>query len=57
MATNKHINKKNRLIKAGSQTRWAPYWAVIKIFGPGKPVHPSRITTKKRSWRRSTIKA
>lgn len=57
MARNKHLNKKNRLIKAHGQTKWAPYWVVLKMFGAGKPVHPSRVTVVKRSWRRSRIKA
>lgn len=57
MATNKHLNKKLRLVKANAQTRWAPYWVVLKMFGVGKPVHPSRVTVVKRSWRRSRIKA
>ena len=57
MATNKHLNKKLRLVKANAQTRWAPYWVILKMFGPGKPVHPSRVTVVKRSWRRNRIKA
>ena len=57
MASNKHRNKKIRLIKANSQTKWAPYWVVLKMFGMGKPVHPSRVTRVKRTWRRSKIKA
>jgi len=57
MATYKHLNKKLRLVKANAQTRWAPYWVVLKMFGVGKPVHPSRVTVVKRSWRRNRIKA
>lgn len=57
MATSKHLSKKLRLVKAGKQTKWAPYWVVLKKYGVGKPVHPSRVTDKKRSWRRTKIKA
>lgn len=57
MARNKHPNKKTRLVKANRQTHWAPYWVVLKMFGAGKPVHPSRVTKVKRSWRRRKIKA
>lgn len=50
--------KKLRLAKKGKQTRWAPFWIVPKIFGKGRRVHPSRVTSVKRSWRRhSRIKA
>jgi ribosomal protein L39E len=57
MAKNKHLNKKLRLVKANRQTKWAPYWVVLKKFGLGKPIHPSRVTVVKRSWRRKKIKA
>lgn len=56
MARNVHNAKKRRLAKAGSHTKWAPYWVVPKTFGTGRPVHVSRLTDKKRSWRRSRIK-
>ena len=52
MAIHKHHAKKKRLIKAGRQTKWAPFWAVFKTFGKGKRVHPSRLTHVKRTWRR-----
>lgn len=57
MATYKHINRKLRLAKLGKQTKWAPFWAVMRKFGKGRRVHPGRITTVKRSWRRTKTKA
>lgn len=57
MATAKHLSKKLRLIKLGRQTRWAPFWIIPKKFGKGRRVHPSRITTVKRNWRRTKTKA
>jgi ribosomal protein L39E len=56
MTTNKHPAKKGRLIKKGTQTKWAPFWTVFKIYGKGKRVHPSQHTSVKRSWRRSSTK-
>ncbi|MBI2507556.1 50S ribosomal protein L39e [Candidatus Woesearchaeota archaeon] len=44
--------KKNRLVKRGKQTRWAPFWTVPKKYGKGKRVHPARHTRVKRSWRK-----
>jgi ribosomal protein L39E len=49
--------KKNRLIKAGTHTKWAPFWIIPKVFGPGRRVHPSRLTQKKRHWKRTRIQA
>ncbi len=57
MATFKHISRKKRLSKLGSQTKWAPFWTVLKIYGPGRRVHPGRHTAVKRSWRRTKTKA
>ncbi len=57
MARYKHPSRKKRLAKAGTQTRWAPFWTVPKIFGLGRRVHPGRQTHVKRHWRRSKIKA
>lgn len=57
MARYKHPSRKKRLTKAGRQTRWAPFWTVPKIYGPGRRVHPGRHTAVKRSWRRIKIKA
>lgn len=55
MTRYKHPAKKQRLIKAGRQTSWAPFFAVIKKFGKGKRVHPSAMSMK-RSWRRNKLK-
>lgn len=49
-------SKKQHLEKAGKQTKWAPFWTVIKKFGQGKKVHPSSITHVKRNWRRDSLK-
>jgi ribosomal protein L39E len=49
-------NKKRRLAKAGKQTSWAPFWAVLRKYGKGKRVHPSAITHVKRSWRTKRLK-
>lgn len=48
--------KKIKLAKAGKHTKWAPFWIIIKKFGPGKRVHPSSITRLKRSWRGTKLK-
>lgn len=48
--------KKNKLSKANKRTRWAPVWAVLKKYGSGKRIHPSRITNVRRSWRRTKLK-
>ncbi len=52
-----HPSRKKRLAKAGTQTKWAPFWLIPKIFGKGRKVHPSRITKVKRSWRRRKTRA
>ena len=59
MARYKHLSRKKRLAKAGRQTRWAPFWTIPKKYGMGRMahVHPGRHTSKKRSWKRSKIKA
>ena len=49
-------SKKRHLAKAGKQTKWAPWWAVIRKMGPGKKVHPSAITHVKRNWRSKKLK-
>ena len=49
-------SKKRHLDRAQRQTKWAPFWTVIKKFGKGKKVHPSRITHVKRSWSRQSLK-
>lgn len=57
MAKTKHPNKKARLAKASRQTRWAPFWTVPKVYGKSRKVHPGRHTVRKRSWRRTKLKA
>jgi len=47
--------KKAKLMKAGRQTKWAPVWVVLKTSGVGKRIHPSAITRKRRSWRRTKL--
>lgn len=49
-------SKKRHLAKAGKQTKWAPFWTVLKKYGKGKKVHPSAHTHVKRSWRVSSLK-
>jgi len=48
--------KKVKLSKAGKRTKWAPFWTVLKKFGAGKRIHPSRITRVRRQWRRTKLK-
>ena len=55
MTRYKHPAKKQRLIRAGRNTSWAPFFAVLKKFGSGKKVHPSALGMK-RSWRRNKLK-
>ena len=57
MARYTHLSRKLRLAKLGRRTRWAPFWTVLKAFGKGKRVHPSRLTDVKRHWKRSSTKA
>jgi ribosomal protein L39E len=52
----KRSSKKRHLERAKRQTKWAPFWTVMKKFGKGKRIHPSRITHVKRSWSRSKLK-
>jgi ribosomal protein L39E len=54
MSQNKHPSEKKRLGKAKKQTRWAPFWIIPKALGKGRVVHPSRLTRKKRNWRRDS---
>lgn len=49
-------SKKRHLDKAKAQTKWAPFWTVLKKFGKGKRIHPSSITHVKRNWRRNNLK-
>lgn len=43
--------KKIKLSKAGTHTKWAPFWTVVKKYGSGKKVHPYVLTHVKRNWR------
>jgi len=52
----KEHQKKVKLAVFQKHTKWAPFWAVIKIFGKGKRVHPSEITATRRSWKRTKLK-
>jgi len=52
----KNTRKKVQLSKKGRQTKWAPFWAVLKKYGMGKKVHPSQMTSNKRSWNRTKLK-
>ncbi len=56
MSSRKSSGVKKRLTKAGRQTRWAPFWLIPKVFGPGRKVHPSRLNRIKRTWRRGKIR-
>ena len=57
MSRNIKTGKKSRLGKLLRQTKWAPFWIVPKASGPGKKIHPSKFTAKKRNWRRTNTKA
>ena len=48
--------KKIKLSKAEKRTKWAPFWVVLKKYGLGKRVHPSRMTRVRRSWRNTKLK-
>lgn len=52
----KYKGKKEQLSKFGKRTKWAPFWAVLKRYGPGKKIHPSAMTREKRSWRRTKLR-
>ncbi len=56
MARYKHLAKKLKLIRRSRQTKWAPFWLIPKVFGTGRRLHPGRLTTVKRQWRRTKIK-
>ena len=51
----KNQAKKTKLAVKARQTKWAPIWVVLKKFGMGKKIHPSRITKNRRSWRRTKL--
>lgn len=52
----KFHQKKVKLAVKTRQTKWAPFWAVIKRFGKGKKMHPSQMTKNRRHWRRTKLK-
>ena len=52
----KRYQRKVKLAVHSRRTKWAPFWAVIKKYGMGKRVHPSRMTSIRRSWRRNKLK-
>ena len=52
----KSYSKKVKLAKKNKLTKWAPFWAVVRKFGPGHKAHPSQITKKRRHWRRTKLK-
>ncbi len=51
----KNSEKKSKLAKKARQTKWAPFWAVLKKFGTGKKIHASAITKHRRSWKRTKL--
>ena len=55
--TTSEYQKKVTLGVAGRQTKWAPFWAVIRTFGKGKRSHPSQLTVRHRHWRTVKLKA
>lgn len=52
----KKTSKKIKLGKQARRTKWAPVWTVIKKYGTGKKVHPSRMTRLRRNWRQNKLK-
>jgi len=52
----KNFKKKQTLTKKNRQTKWAPFWVVVKKFGQGKRIHPSHTTRHRRTWRRTKLK-
>ncbi len=52
----KNFEKKKKLGAKAKQTKWAPFWVVVKKYGQGKKIHPSATTAVKRSWRRTKLK-
>jgi ribosomal protein L39E len=52
----KFHQKKVKLAVKTRQTKWAPFWAVVKRFGKGKKMHPSQMTKYRRHWRRTKLK-
>lgn len=52
----KSQQKKTKLGKLARRTKWAPFWTVLKKYGAGKRIHPSRMTRTRRSWNRTKLK-
>jgi len=52
----RHYQKKIKLGVQTRRTQWAPFWAVLRKFGLGKRIHPSRITKHRRNWRKTKLK-
>lgn len=52
----KNFEKKKKLGTKARQTKWAPFWVVVKKYGQGKKIHPSATTAYKRSWKRTKLK-
>jgi ribosomal protein L39E len=52
----KEYQRKVMLAVSQRQTKWAPFWAVVKRFGQGKKMHPSQMTARRRHWRRTKLK-
>ncbi|MBU3913874.1 MAG: hypothetical protein KKB21_01055 [Nanoarchaeota archaeon] len=48
--------KKVKLAVHGRRVKWAPVWCVLKKYGKGKRVHPSKMTRLKRNWRQTKLK-
>ena len=52
----KSYQKKIKLSKLARRTKWAPFWTVLRKYGAGKRIHPSRMTRTRRSWYRTKLK-
>ena len=52
----KSYQKKIKLGVYERQTKWTPFWVVLRKFGKGKKKHPSEATAVRRSWRRTRLK-
>ncbi len=51
----KNQQKKVTLAVKGRQTKWAPFWAVLKKYGRPVPGGAQRMTHVRRSWRRTKL--
>ena len=52
----KSYQKKVKLAVHGRRVKWAPVWTVLKKYGKGKKVHPSKMTRLRRNWRHTKLK-